>query len=560
VAAHARVPHPDLAFYLYAARRVLDGAVLYRDVVEINPPLIIWLNLPAAAVARLASVPDIHVYRALVSLLVGGVLVFSHRIFGHLTGSEGFGRAPYLLLVPWFALFPLAGDDFGQREHLLLAFIVPYLLVSAARQKGVPVPSIEAVGAGVLAGLGLALKPHFVIAWLAIEAVRRTRSGVEQWRVTPELLATAVTLVAYLVAVTVLTPDYFRVVRILGPAYTKFMARPLVDVTLLAPAAPRILFAVLAFLALRRSSSGTPAGSLLAAATLGAYAAAALQRKGFSYHYYPALALGFTLLVAIAVSTHETRTWVQRTYVRLARAVVATIVIVGAGTTLLGALRPGEDARALADLAAAVRTRSNGRPVGVLSYTINSAFPLMNDAGTTLASRFPCLWPLATSYWDSLTTGGALRYHTPPEMGPAERLMWDAVAEDLIGARPGLLLILRPGRDVPHNGLRRLNYVAYFGRRSELADFFSGYQLIDRRGEYLLYERAEAETARVGPPPSPDPGLLEAPRPAAPAIGLGLLDASTRAEVMVFGLAWVGLLLLERRGSAALSVDASNAV
>ena len=54
-AAHPKPPHPDLAFYLYAARRMLGGAVLYRDVVEINPPLIIWLNIPAVLIAELGG-------------------------------------------------------------------------------------------------------------------------------------------------------------------------------------------------------------------------------------------------------------------------------------------------------------------------------------------------------------------------------------------------------------------------------------------------------------------------------------------------------------------------
>jgi hypothetical protein len=35
---------PDTGFLLDAAGRVLDGAVIYRDVVEINPPLIVWLD------------------------------------------------------------------------------------------------------------------------------------------------------------------------------------------------------------------------------------------------------------------------------------------------------------------------------------------------------------------------------------------------------------------------------------------------------------------------------------------------------------------------------------
>jgi len=48
----AKPATPDMGFLLYAARRVLEGAHLYRDVVEINPPLIIVLNLPIVLLAR----------------------------------------------------------------------------------------------------------------------------------------------------------------------------------------------------------------------------------------------------------------------------------------------------------------------------------------------------------------------------------------------------------------------------------------------------------------------------------------------------------------------------
>jgi hypothetical protein len=554
-AAHPKPPHPDLAFYLYAARRMLGGAVLYRDIVEINPPLIIWLNIPAVLIAEVGGISEILAYRLLVSVLISGVLLFGYHAAGGLRPATLFRRAPYLLLLPWFILFPLAGDDFGQREHLLLALLVPYILVSAARQHHVQLSRPWAYGAGVLAGLGLALKPHFAVAWAAIEAARRTGSPADRWRTTPELVGTLVIVTAYLAAVAVLTPDYFDVVRILGPAYTQFMSRPLLDVAVLTPAAPRVFFALLAFAALGRTSLRTSAWVVLVAGTVGAYAAAVLQHKGFSYHYYPALALALTLLAAIAASTYHGN-WVQRLYGRLARTVVVTTVLVAAGTALVDAFGGSADeVHERAQLASSVRRRAGGRPVGVLSYTINSAFPLMNDAGTVLASRFPCLWPFATSYWDSLAAGGALRYRPPAEMSSAERLMWDAVRADLTTARPRLLLLLRPGRDVPHNGLRRLNYVAYFGRNPDLAALLGDYQLVERQGEYLLYERVESGTPRVGPPPSSETGSLEAPRPRAPSIGLTQLDGGTRASIAVFGVVWIGLVVMERRRGNVLPVS-----
>jgi len=42
----------DAAWFLVAAGRILDGAVLYRDIIEVNPPLGIFAALPIALTSR----------------------------------------------------------------------------------------------------------------------------------------------------------------------------------------------------------------------------------------------------------------------------------------------------------------------------------------------------------------------------------------------------------------------------------------------------------------------------------------------------------------------------
>ena len=69
------------------AGRVLDGARLYVDVVEINPPLVIALNAAAVWAARLLRVSEILVYRLVVTAALLGVAV----AFG--------GVAPRVLLL-----------------------------------------------------------------------------------------------------------------------------------------------------------------------------------------------------------------------------------------------------------------------------------------------------------------------------------------------------------------------------------------------------------------------------------------------------------------------------
>ena len=163
---------PDMAFLLYAADRVLHGARLYRDVVEINPPLIIALNVPAVWIARAIGASDFLVYRLLVTLLLVGMLLLCRRLMRrHLTFTPLERR--YVLLALTIALFPLAGEDFGEREHLVLALLVPYLIMLAARMSGRDPARVEALGVGALGEVALALKPHFVAAWIGLEALWR---------------------------------------------------------------------------------------------------------------------------------------------------------------------------------------------------------------------------------------------------------------------------------------------------------------------------------------------------------------------------------------------------
>jgi hypothetical protein len=100
--------------------------------------------------------------------------------------------------------------------------------------------------------------------------------------------------------------------------------------------------------------------------------------------------------------------------------------------------------------------------------------------------------------------------------------------------------VLSAGRDVSGNGLRRLNYLAYFARDPELRRLFDSYQLVDGTGEYHVYERLDPGAPRQGPPPSTEPLPRVAPR-----LGLGdftarMIDPTVSIGVGVFLLLWLG--------------------
>jgi hypothetical protein len=546
---------PDMAFLLYAARRVLDGATLYRDVVEINPPLVIWFNLPIALLAKITHISEFVLYRLTVAALVGGLFGLCYRIVRWyvLPDEPGLGR--WLLLLLCFALFPLAAEDFGQREHFLLALLAPYLLLVAARLRGTTPPRSEALWIGVLAGVALALKPHFVLAWLAIEGFQLVRG---RWQVRPELAGVLGFLTVYGIAVAALTPQFFTMAATLGPSYLRYLHEPAYRLVLLAPGAPLVFLVLLTAVVLRRFSRDPQLWALLAAAIAGCYLAGLAQQKGLRYHFYPSFGLALVLLGLIAVDAPRAAARLsQRLYGRVAQVLVATIILVVFGARLIDAAGGGPAERRqrleLDDLVGFVREHAAGRPIAVLSYHIASAFPLVNYAGVPLASRFPHLWLLPTSYADSLDAGGALVYHAPAEMQPPERYLWDAVREDLLEGQPGLIVVLRPARDIARNGLRRLHYIRYFSRDPELAALFQRYALVAEKGEFQVYERVSGH--RVGPPPSVQPGTLDVQRTQLGEVTIQVLEPDFLIGLVVFVVVWLLMVALERRGrSPAIAV------
>ena len=511
VAEFQSVLRPDVAFLLYAAERVLSGARLYVDVVEINPPLIIGLNVPAVVFGRIFNVPAALVYRSCVLLLVVTSLGVSAALLKRLLARSPALRRGALLLAA-LVLLPMAEVDFGEREHLMLALFLPYAWLVALRARGLTVPAGLAALLGLLVGIGVALKPHFLLAWLGLEIYRRGTVARRLIAPTPESTAVMGVLLAYAVFVLLATPEYLTLAAELAPAYSRFLHQPIWELLLTAPGAPITLLALLTYLALRHRAAHRELWDVLLVGSLAFFLAGTLQQKGLRYHFYPSFALATMLMGFAVLDIRASLTRTQRLYRVVASAAVVTIAVVVLGTALSHAGKRGWGGRPdvpLARMVEVVRRHAAGSSIFVFSYHIGSTFPLVNYAGVESASRFPQLWILTAEYVHRMRADEPLRYRPPAEMSPAERYLKEAVLADLERSRPRLLLVLRNARDDPANGLRRLDYLGYFGRDPRFADLFARYQFLDLVGEYLVYRRLGEGEARTAALPVAAPGTLD---------------------------------------------------
>lgn len=276
----------DVGWVLYSSARMLEGQVFSRDIVAANPPLIWYLNLPPAWLAKATGVSDPTVFR----LYVLGLAVLCLTLSVRSLKGTSWGRDPVLsqsfialAAVYWLLL---SGREFGQREHLMLMLVTPYLLLAAASLSGNHSAIGLSLACGVLAGIGFALKPYFLAVPLLIELHQLLARRPFQWAPRLELVAMAATGGLYLLSIPILAPDYVSsIIPMVKTIYWGF------DGSLIAVLAriwaELILLPVL--LALLVYNRGRPSDLqwVLGIASVGLFFAYVLQKKAFAYHAYP---------------------------------------------------------------------------------------------------------------------------------------------------------------------------------------------------------------------------------------------------------------------------------
>jgi hypothetical protein len=394
-----------------------------------------------------------------------------------------------------------------------------------------------------------------VLLWLLVELYLRLIRRVALTRVLPETAAIAGFLALYALATLLWAPGYLRLVRLLAGPYGEFLYVPFWQLLVRGPGALLTVFALLAFAALRRNCRHPRLTDVFAVGALACLLAGSAQQKGFSYHFYPSLSLGTLLLGLVALDSGTVpRTWISSVYRVIAVSTVATVILVECVRAGAAAIRPTRDLeqKNMEQLVPVVRARAAGEAIYVMSYNISSAYPLINYAGARSASRFAQLWILASAYMDQLRGSLPLRYHTTSQMTPSERFMNQAVLEDLREQQPRLLIILEHGRDLPINGFRRLDYVAYFSRDPRIKHVLEGYQLVTELDGYLIYERVTDGAERTGPPPGVRAGTRDVVQgPRVGSVPARIRDPAFRLALLAFAVIAIIAAVTEKTRAAA---------
>lgn len=476
----------DAAWYLEAASQLLEGRRLYVDLIDINPPLITWISTIPVGFAAATGLSGPTSFLFFVLSLFGLSFWLSIRVVAAGWPDRSDVRRFLLVLQPAVLLL-LPTINFGEREHLLMIFAMPYLLLAAARSR----PDAEslrgpgrttAAALGALAGLGIALKPHFLLLPLFVEGWLLARMGARVWIARSELVAGGTVLVTYAALVLTLTPEYLDAARLALAGYGVLDASA--GELLLRGEVYMVCGAGLAAWSLWSRPPMRGLGTVLALASLALAAVALVQTKGWSYQYYPALCSS-ALLVGLAVLELLRRT-LDGGRRFLAYALLGTTLVGSVGSLLVPrALDRGE--QPIRRLATVVAREASGGSVMVFSTEIGAGFPLVNYAGVAWASRYPSLWFLPAFYPARPAAGGRV-YRPPDEQGKTERRLFDAVVDDFVARVPELVLVVSAVAE-PGFPEGDFDYLQYYGQDPRFTRALERYERLATLQPYTLYRR-----------------------------------------------------------------------
>lgn len=451
----------DVSGILSMAGQMRGGTRLYADIVEINPPLIVWLSIPVSAAAELAHIAPAALFRVLVLALALACIGFAGMILhGRLNKTVELSLPPVIC----YSAIAVAGYDFGQREHLAVLLSMPYLATAVLRLNTENTRRSWRLIGAALAAVGFAFKPYFLLVPFLVEGLILLQTR----RLDGSAYVIAGFITLYFAAILIFAPAYLPLAIMLSKVYGAgylgispfaFLLVPNFQIATICAAfawvvrpAPRGIF------------------HIYSAAALGFTVAALIQNKGWSYHWYPAAALCWLLFGLAATAIISRRQGLRR----------ATPTIVGLGMVILAAWalvhaqRKSQAENPVPALFTPVIKELGGGPVMIFSNSVRASYPLVTQPGIgSSSSRLPTMALLSAAM-------------NSKEL-ELEKYLRDIVVADMLRKPPRLLIAETGPIGLPPS----FDFIEYFSQDPAFARELALFRPVGSVANFRFFQRVK---------------------------------------------------------------------
>jgi len=470
----------DPAQYLYAAELWWDGGELYRDFVDTNPPFVIFFSLPPVLLSRLTSMAvDTALWIYSLSWVVLSLAIL-RVLMGRLWSVDSARIVHMFWFVMALAMLSPSDNVFGQREHMFLVLLLPYLMAAVLHEQGQPLGRGPAVWIGILASCGVLLKPYLAIVPCGVEiylAIAR-----RDWRslFRTESLTIAASISIYLAVVVLYTPDYFRYAGYAAETLWAYNWQGNMLVRALEKAIPLVLAAVAVLLLGERRDAAFL--RLLWLAALLFYVPVVVYGKYWSHHLFPHTTLCWVILGIVVLRLCVGLRLPWQYWTLLPGLILIGICGLVSQEINLAKGRNFENVRNHY-LIPIIRSEAEGQVIYCLTAHLGGCFPLVNYTGTKLGGRFAYLWPIPGYFLSRRTSLPPAEQYLSPEVldadNPREYRVLREVVTDLVRHKP-LLILVQPNLFKAGTASVPFNALEYLLQDKQFAEFFSNYRLCSR--------------------------------------------------------------------------------
>jgi hypothetical protein len=466
----------DVAWQLWIASRIHSGAHLYRDIIEVNPPLWFWMALPVDSIATFFHLRP----ESVLTVAIGTGVMLSIAATEALLVGIAAPRRALLLGYAAIALMGVPWVHIGQREQLVLMGTLPYAALIAARRQGQPVSRFIAILVGVGAALGFALKHYFLLVPASLELWLLAGTG-RKWRLRrPELVALAAVGALYAAAILLWGSDFLtKTVPLVRLAYGMLRTPSLAELVAPFAAVGLTSLGVSAFCVMRPPRKAMPVTSALLVAASAFAIVYFIQAKGWIYHALPLVGCASLALAAMLVESAQ-----PMRFLRLfAPALLAFPLFLAADEQLHPAL-PSSD---LQDALVGLRP---GDTVGFLAAETALPWSVTLQHRLRYPSRYMGYWML-----NAIVTNERLGSPDPRLVSLGRRITAETV-QDFACAPPRRIIVARP-----RPGEDAFDILPFFLRDANFAALLSHYE---------KHSRTSVETYELASPLPPPQGPCRA--------------------------------------------------
>ena len=204
----------DKGWLLHVAHMALEGKRLYREIIEVNPPLIIWfyeipvwisMHMPVRDFEALGA---IGVLTSLITCFVAMRIIRHHPAFEcNVNLQISCGKLLALIFI-----FFTTQIYFFDRDHIFFVLTFPYLLRLMPSLYEKKFSAGLKLLIGVMAAIGFCMKPHTIVIFAAIQLIcaARLHSAAMLWKVENLIIGAGALL--YFACIWHFAPEYVHIV------------------------------------------------------------------------------------------------------------------------------------------------------------------------------------------------------------------------------------------------------------------------------------------------------------------------------------------------------------